>query len=625
MCGICGAIALNEGPVDRRGVAAMAEAIVHRGPDAGGFLEAPGVVAGIRRLRVIDLATGDQPIANEDGTVEVVFNGEIYNHVELRRDLSARGHRFRTRSDTEVLVHLWEERGVEMVGALDGMFAFCIVDRARRQTFLARDALGIKPLFVRTVGGALAFASEVRALLRYPAPPPTIDPVRLIDLVALQYVPGRKTLWTEIEKLPPGHALHVVSGTVREIRWFALPQAGDGPDGTARASVADLDGAARRLGELLKASVAAQSVADVPLGVFLSGGLDSTGIAALLARGAPGQVRSYSVGFADAAAHDERAFAQAASRAIGTAHREMVVSAEEVAALLPAAIEHLAEPVLDPALLPTWLLSRFARQEVTVALSGEGADELFGGYKRHSLQERLGWLRAVPALGAAARAGRRAGLLPHRDGQALEALGTSDPVRTHLEWSQTIARSLTGTLFDEGLVASFTRDAEAAFAPYFAARPDALGARLAADLSEWLPHDLLAKVDRASMAFSLEARVPYLARDVVAFAATLPDGLKIRGGQTKLVLRRALAGIVPREILLRDKHGFDLPLDSWIRGPLRERAREALSASSLRAWPGLDARAVEALLQGHLAGEQDFGLPLFNLLSVSLFLARWGQ
>ena len=181
MCGICGAIALNEGPVDRRGVAAMAEAIVHRGPDAGGFLEAPGVVAGIRRLRVIDLATGDQPIANEDGTVEVVFNGEIYNHVELRRDLSARGHRFRTRSDTEVLVHLWEERGVEMVGALDGMFAFCIVDRARRQTFLARDALGIKPLFVRTVGGALAFASEVRALLRYPAPPPTIDPVRLID------------------------------------------------------------------------------------------------------------------------------------------------------------------------------------------------------------------------------------------------------------------------------------------------------------------------------------------------------------------------------------------------------------------------------------------------------------
>jgi len=433
MCGICGEIDPTGAPIDVAGVRAMLDALTHRGPDSWGMIEAPGVTAGIRRLRVIDLTTGDQPIRNEDGLVEVVFNGEIYNHAALRLELSAKGHRFTTRSDTEVLVHLWEDRGPEMVHALNGMFAFCLVDRARRETFVARDALGIKPLYLRTIGGRIVFASEMAALLRYPAPRPTIDPARLVDLVALQYVPGDRTVFSEVAKLLPGHAFHVRDGIARTSRWFEFPRVASDAEGT-------LDDLAARLRGLLQDAVRAQAVADVPVGVFLSGGLDSTGIAALLAMAAPGRVQSFSVGFADAAAHDERRFADLASRALGTEHHELVVSAADVARLLPTAIAHLEEPVLDPALLPTWLLSRFARSEVTVALSGEGADELFGGYRRHLFQQRLGWMRALPGLGPLARAGRRLGVVPARVGQALEALGTKDPVRNHLEWSQTIAR-----------------------------------------------------------------------------------------------------------------------------------------------------------------------------------------
>jgi asparagine synthase (glutamine-hydrolysing) len=455
------------------------------------------------------------------------------------------------------------------------------------------------------------------ALRRYPAPRPTIDPARLVDLVTLQYVPGARTVFREVVKLLPGHALHVRDGVARTFRWFEFPEVTS--DGGAA-----LDDLAATLRGLLQEAVRAQAVADVPLGVFLSGGLDSTGIAALLAAAAPKRVLSFSVGFAGAAEHDERRFATLASRALGTEHHELVVHADDVAKLLPAAITHLEEPILDPALLPTWLLSRFARTDVTVALSGEGADELFGGYRRHLFQQRLGWMRALPGLAPLARVGRRLGMVPTRVGQALEALGTADPVRNHLEWSQTIARSLAAALFDDDLVREFARDADASFSPYFERNADALSARLRADLSEWLPHNLLQKVDRASMAFSLEARVPYLALPVVRFVTALPDDVKIDGGETKRILRRALAGIVPDEILRRPKQGFDLPLAAWLRGPLRDVASTLLDQRALARWPGLKVKEASELFTRHLSGAQSFGLPLFNLLSISLFLERHG-
>jgi asparagine synthase (glutamine-hydrolysing) len=497
------------------------------------------------------------------------------------------------------------------------MFAFCIVDRRKRQVFLARDAMGIKPLFLRRLPGTILFASETAALRRFPAPTPTLDPVRLIDLVALQYVPGRKTPWVEIEKLLPGESLLLGPKEETRTRWFQAPPPipEEGREGRP---------AAATLRALLEESVRAQSVADVPVGVFLSGGLDSSGIAALLTRVAPGRVQTFSVGFDGAPSHDERAEAASVARALSTEHHELTVSAGDVARVLPDAIAHLEEPVLDPALLPTWLLARFARREVTVALSGEGADELFGGYKRHLFQQRLGWMRMLPGLAPLARTGRRLGFLSPRVGQALEALGTSDPVRNHLEWSQTIARSLAGTLFDDELVERFEDEAYATFAPYFEAAPDALSSRLAADLSEWLPHDLLAKVDRATMAFSLEARVPYLAGPVVRFVAQLPDDLKIRGGESKHLLREALDDILPARVLERPKKGFDLPLGVWLRGPLRDLADQALAPDALARWPGLKVREAGALWSRHRSGSQDFGLPMFNLLSVSLFLGGHG-
>lgn len=617
MCGICGAISIDGAPVPRAGVEAMLGALVHRGPDASGILEAPGVAAGIRRLRVVDLETGDQPIASEDGSVEVVFNGEIYNHREIRKKLGSVGHRFRTRSDTEVLVHLWEDEGPGMLGHLDGMYAFCLVDRRRREVFLARDPLGIKPLYLAANGATLLFASETAALRRGPGARLEVDPDRLLDLLALQFVPGEATLFRGVTKLPPGAFLHVRDGRAERGRHWRLPP----PAAVERGDEAE---AARSLLSLLRDAVRRQREADVPVGVFLSGGLDSTAIAWLLATETAGRVASFSVGFEGEGAFDERPFARLAAEHAGTDHHEIVVSADDVARLLPEAVAHLEEPVLDPAFLPTWILARFARETVTVVLTGEGADELFGGYRRYALAERHAWARAIPGLSSVARTAARARAIPHRWAQALEALGTREPALEHFLWALTFSPAIAEEILDPESWSRFETRAEAAFAPYFE-HAEGLDARLRADLSEWLPHDLLAKVDGATMAHSLEARVPFLDVALVERVSAWPAEFKVRGGGTKRLLRKAFADVLPREILEREKRGFDLPLDAWLRGPLRKTAEETLlEGSGLARWPGLSRDRVRALLGDHLAGSRDLGLPLFNLLSIGLFLERHG-
>jgi asparagine synthase (glutamine-hydrolysing) len=594
----------------------MLDALVHRGPDAAGVFEAPGVVAGIRRLRVVDLESGDQPIANEDGTVEVVFNGEIYNHRDLRRQLEAKGHRFRTLSDTEVLVHLWEEYGPRMVARLDGMFAFCVADRRKGEVFLARDPLGIKPLYLKEEGSRIAFASETSALRRLPQVRLDPDPGGLFSLLAMQYVPGEATLFRGVTRLPPGGTLHLRDGGIRR-GGTALPPPTDEPIRCSEAEEAET------FRELFREAVRRQREADVPVGVFLSGGLDSTAVAWTLARETPGKVESFSVGFESPGDLDERRWARLAAERVGTKHHELVVTAEDVARVLPEAEDHLEEPVSDPAFLPTWILSKFAKERVTVVLTGEGADELLGGYRRHLYQQRYGWLGRVPGFSLGAGFAVRAGIVSQRAVQAAEALTTRDPCSRHRVWGMTLSPILARDLVEPPLWSDFLQTSERALEPFFR-QTHGLEARLRADLGQWLPNLLLMKVDGATMAHSLEARVPFLSVDVVERALRWPTRLKIQGRETKRLLRRAFVGKIPDEILGRPKRGFDLPLDDWISGPLREMAEDVFNGNAWTRWPGIRPPAARALLRRHLEGRTRAGLPLFLLLSIGRFLERHG-
>jgi len=593
----------------------MLAAMVHRGPDAGGTFAEPGIAAGIRRLAVIDVEGGNQPIANEDGTVQVVFNGEIYNFQELRERLAGRGHRFQTRCDTEVLVHLWEDDGPGMVHRLNGMFAFCIHDRSSGETFIARDQLGIKPLYYRSSGDGLVFASEVGVLLQHEGIEEPIEPSALVELYCLQYVSGDRTIYRRIRKLLPGHAIHVKNGRPRFYRYYD-PARVDTPAGD------EIDARGEQLRELLTSSVRYRKISDVPLGMFLSGGLDSSVIVHLLSGLVDHPVQTFSVGFDGDDAFDERRFARIAAKRFGTDHHELIVSATDIANLLPCLIEHLAEPVMDPALIPTYLLSEFARQQVTVVLTGEGADELFGGYRRYLYQKRYGWLGKVPGLKLVGR-GALQDRLPRRVDQALGAVGEKNPAENYLQWSATVGRSVATELFAPELYAAFEQRVVENYAGYFSDQIR-LEDQLRADQHEWLPHNLLAKVDRASMAFSLEARVPFLDHRIVEWAAGLPEDLKIKGGTTKYILRESFKAQLPTEILERPKQGFDLPLAAWIRGPLKPLVEELFSPSKLQRWPGLNGPAVIEMLRSHQEERQDFGLPLFGVLSIMLFLERFG-
>ncbi len=586
--------------------------MVHRGPDSEGTLVAPGIVAGIRRLAVIDVHGGDQPIDSEDGRVSVVFNGEIYGFEGLRAGLEARGHRFRTRSDTEVLVHLWEERGPEMVRELNGMFAFAIHDRSSRETFIARDRLGIKPLFYHLSGDRLVFASETAVLLAHESVPDGIDHEALVELFCMQLTSGESTIYPAVRKLLPGHALHVKDGTARVSRWYDVPRTGEVPAGAREPPV-------EALRRLMSDAVRLRTVADVPLGTFLSGGLDSSIIAIELARASELPVRTFSVGFEEEPAFDERRHARAVAERIGAEHHELLVSATDIASHLPRLVEHLKEPVVDPAMIPTFLLSEFARREVTVVLTGEGADELFGGYRRHAYQQRFGPLARLPGFGLLAHPSVSR-LLPGRAGQAVQAMAERDPARRHLAWAAIVAPDRAQGLFRGDTYGAVMARASERYRGYFDSSATPLSAHLAADRGEWLPHDLLAKVDRATMAFSLEARVPFLDHRIVELAASLPDEAKIAGATTKALLREAYRHELPGSILRRPKRGFDLPLASWIRGPLRELSADTITPGTLARWPAVDPAAAMNLLREHLQERRDHGLPLFNLLSILLFL-----
>ena len=603
MCGIAGfAGSLADGPDAADRLRRMCDAIRHRGPDDSGYHVAPGVAIGMRRLSIIDVAGGHQPMTNEDGTVHVVFNGEIYNYQSLRARLLTGRHRLTTSSDTETLVHLYEDHGAGLARELRGMFGFAIWDDRRRRLLVARDRLGIKPLYYWPTRDGVAFASELRALVTLPEFPRTIDPDAVVDYMAVGYVPEPRTILAGVHKLPPGHLLEWTrDGGVRTERYWS-PAVAENTRITEQEAVEET----RRL---LDESVRIHLLSEVPLGAFLSGGIDSSGVVATMARISDRPVRTFSIGFAERE-FDESEHAAEVASALGTEHTQLVVR-PDAELLFEQVARALDEPFGDPSALPTFLVSYLARRDVTVALSGDGGDELFGGYTRYF---ELNGARSLPPIARSVL--RNVALrLPHATYGRNRLLSLGRTMRGR--YAGTVAlplREAEGGLLREDVArraVPFDKTLDRWFTDGSAR--DFMSQLMIVDVQSYLPGDILTKVDRMSMAHSLEARVPLLDHEIAEFALSLPPSLKFRDGVGKWVLRRALGDRVPDEVFRRPKQGFDVPLRDWFRGPLAHRLA-ALSDRSSAVYDFVEPRAVERIVQEHRVGRRDHARTIWRLV-----------
>jgi asparagine synthase (glutamine-hydrolysing) len=610
MCGIAGILSLGDKPVGVEEIRAMCSALVHRGPDDEGCFHARGIGLGMRRLSVIDLRTGRQPVTNEDGSVAAVFNGEIYNFASLRADLERRGHRFRTAGDGEVIVHLYEERGERCVEALRGMFAFAVWDEPRRRLLLARDRLGIKPLYYAEAGGRLLFASELKALLQVPGLPVDLDWRALGHLFTSLSTPIDQSILAGVRKLEPGRILMASPRRPprTEVYWgieFA-------PDRLTRE-----DELAGRLGDLIRESVGLHLASDVPLGAFLSGGLDSSSVVAAMARLSPGPVKTFSIGFAEAE-YDELRHARSVAERFATDHHELVLRPDALGILEDLAW-HLDEPLGDPSAIPTYMISRLAAEHVTVVLSGDGGDELFAGYDKYGVEgrERRGESLTAPAravMGALAR------MVPEgRPGHNFLRHRSLAGAERYLDASTLFTRAKQRRLFHPEVFERVARHDPWLEAKRLLSRSRGhwLSSLQHLDLTSYLPLDVLTKVDRMSMAHSLEVRVPLLDHKVVEFAATVPPELQVGRGP-KSLLKRAMRGILPDAILDRPKQGFAVPLGAWFRGGTGGFVRDLLFSTRCRQRGIFDETYVERLLKWHDAG-RPLDFELWTLISFELW------
>jgi len=585
----------------------MNAALVHRGPDEGSVDAFGRCVLGNRRLQVIDLETGSQPVANESGEVVCVFNGELYNFRELRAELSS--HEVRGTGDTPVIPHLYEEHGVQFVERLSGMFALALWDAGRERLVLARDRVGKKPVvYVQLADGSLAFASEVKALLQLPGLRPQVDPAELDAYLALQYVPGGTGL-AGVEKLPPGHVLVAEGGNVRVEPYAELRQLDPRSDEEWLELVHDH----------VSEAVERRLVADVPLGALLSGGIDSSVVVALMARASTRPVRTFTVGFGEPR-YDERPYARAVAARWQTDHTEVVLD-PDLAATVPRLAESYDEPHGDEAALPLFLICEAARREVTVALTGDGGDESFAGYERY-LAHRLAGRLPVPGAGAAAKALRGLSREPRsaatRAARFLETVAAPAPER-YGRLMEVFPVELRAELWEPEFVSHPRSAAELLGAPE---RPDIAGLQRL-DVRTYLPGDLLLKADIASMAHSLELRSPLLDWQGLELGVSLPDRLKLSGRHGKAALRRAFAADLPPEIAGRSKKGFGVPLSTWFRGELRELAADLLLDTTARQRGQIRAASVKRMLDEHVSGRADHGHRLWCLVMLELWQRTW--
>jgi asparagine synthase (glutamine-hydrolysing) len=621
MCGIAGRYNYDPlRPVDRLVLEAMTDAVTHRGPDAAGYHLAPGIGLGHRRLSIIDLSTGDQPLSNEDGTIWTVFNGEIYNFAEVRAELIAHGHRFRTGSDTEVIVHGYEQWGERSVEKFRGMFAFAVWDSTRRRLMLARDRVGVKPLYYAELPGrGLVFGSELKSLLEDTDVPRDWRPDAIDAFLTLLYIPAPATIYKGVHKLEPGHILIAEKGSVRTSRYWDLQFTGEGD---ARREDEYLE----QLDALLRESVALRQISDVPLGAFLSGGIDSSAVAAYMVETSSRPPVTISVGF-DHARYDELAHARRVAEHLGCEFHPRTVT-PDIVSLLPKLAWHFDEPFADSSAVPTYYVSKAARELVTVALSGDGGDELWAGYTRHRVEH---WeQRARKALGpATAVAGMLGRALPLsvRGARSLRHLASNPGQAYALKHAYGMFEpDAKARLYSSDFNAS-VRDSDP-FAMFREAYSrcrslDSVDRGLYVDVHTYMVDDILTKVDRMSMAVSLEAREPLLDHKLLEFAATVPTSLKLKDGRGKYLLRKVLERRVPPEILARGKQGFEAPIAEWLRGPLAPMADALLADGRQRDRGIFNDREVSRLWTEHRDGRADHRHRLWQLMMLELWFRRF--
>jgi asparagine synthase (glutamine-hydrolysing) len=620
MCGIAGQVRAGGAPVSGELVEDMCAALEHRGPDSRGLHLAPGVGLGIQRLRVIDIATGDQPIFNEDGTVAVVLNGEIYNYRELRTRLERAGHSFATQGDTEVIAHLYEEEGPACVRSLHGMFGLAVWDSRRRQLLLARDRLGKKPLFYAERDGTLSFASELNSLMRDPELGRDLDPDALDRYLTYLYVPAPHSIFRAARKLPPASTLLWRDGRTAIERYWRL-------DYSRKRPVGDVRELHEEIREGIRAAVRKRLVADVPLGALLSGGIDSSAVVAAMAEQSSEPIKTFSIGF-EHEDFNELPHAREVARQFGTDHHEFVVRADAVE-ILPRLARHYGEPFADSSAIPSFYLAEMTRRHVTVALNGDGGDESFAGYPRYvanSVAARLDGLplalrrlaqaggRHLPsnadvgsALNRTRRLTRTMALHPgERFGRYVSCFAPEDRLKLYndgfrAELGDVAAERLVGDAWDE------------------ASGHDPLDRMLEVDVTTYLPGDLLTKMDIATMAYSLEARSPLLDHELMELAASIPAELKLEGREKKAVLRNALRGWLPDSVLDRPKQGFSVPGAAWFRDDLRDYSREVLLDPVSLERGLFRADEVHGLLDRHAAGRADESPRIWALLMLELW------
>jgi asparagine synthase (glutamine-hydrolysing) len=613
MCGICGVFNFGTGkPADPVALKRATDAMAHRGPDDEGFYLDGELGLGNRRLSIIDLPGGHQPISNEDETIWITFNGEVYNYRELRADLLKRGHRFRTSSDTESIIHLYEQYDLACLDHLRGMFAFALWDARKRCLLLVRDRLGIKPVFYRLEPGRVVFASESRALRELAEQPLEIDPQSVYDFFGFRYIPAPQTFYRGVEKLLPGHFLLADSSGVHTRAYWDIPAEEEMPRPAKEV--------AEEVVERLRESVRLRLIADVPLGVFLSGGTDSSAVVALMTELEARPLRTFSVGFEEAE-YSELPHARAVAQRFATEHHELIMGPEQLSSELPRLVAFRDEPLAEPTDVALYLLSRLAARSVKVALAGEGGDELFAGYPKYAADPLAGLVSALPQ--AITRTLVR--WLPYSQRRAkiaLEALSIRDVAERTATWFASFSREERQNLFAPEFLAQIDpAHPTQVFESYLEKRRERtpLKRMLYADLKVWLPDNLLLRGDLMTMAASLEERVPFLDHKLVEFAARVPTKLLAQGFRTKVLLKRAFARFLPPEVLYRRKVGFAVPVGEWFRKPLKSLVADFVRSSEALARGYFNPASMETFLREHFDGIRDRQKQLWALLNFELW------